>query len=106
MDAEDREVQRAGRPAVGVAFVYLLRCGDGSLYCGWTNDLDRRVAAHAAGAGAKYTSGRRPVEVAAAWSAPDRSAAMRLEAQIKRAPRAEKLRLIGGAPLAGAERVT
>ena len=87
------------------AFVYLLRCTDGSLYCGWTTDLARRVGAHRRGTGSRYTTRRRPVELAAAWRAPDRSAAMRLEAQIKRLPRPEKVALVDGAPLAGAERV-
>jgi putative endonuclease len=87
------------------AFVYLLRCADGSLYCGWTTDLGRRVSAHRRGTGARYTTPRRPVELAAAWRAPDRSAAMRLEAQIKRLPRPRKDALVAGAPLAGARRV-
>ena len=76
------------------AFVYLLRCGDGSLYCGWTNDLDKRLAAHNAGTGAKYTRVRRPVTLA--WFEPcdSREAALRRECQIKRLSRAEKLHLI------------
>ena len=76
------------------AWVYLLRCGDGSLYCGWTNDLDGRLSAHATGRGAKYTRGRLPVELV--WSAPqpDRGAAMREEHRIKRLSRAEKLALV------------
>ena len=44
-------------------FVYILRCGDGTLYTGWTNDLDRRLRTHAAGKGAKYTRARLPVEL-------------------------------------------
>ena len=87
------------------AFVYLLRCADGSLYCGWTTDLARRLGAHNRGTGSRYTTRRRPVEIAAAWRAPDRSAAMRLEASIKRLPRPDKVALVAGAPLAGAERV-
>jgi putative endonuclease len=87
------------------AFVYLLRCGDGSLYCGWTTDLARRVGAHRRGTGSRYTTRRRPVELAAAWHAADRSSAMRLEAAIKRLPRPEKVALVDGAPLAGATRV-
>lgn len=81
-------------PPASRAWVYLLRCGDGSLYCGWTVDLDARVAAHAAGRGAKYTRGRLPVELV--WSAPqeDRSAALREEHRIKRLPRAAKLALL------------
>ena len=46
-----------------VWFVYLLRCGDGSLYCGITDDVSRRLEAHAAGKGAKYTRGRGPLEL-------------------------------------------
>jgi putative endonuclease len=75
------------------AWVYLLRCGDGSLYCGWTVDLQRRVAAHAAGRGGRYTASRRPVELAAALPMPDRSAAMREEIRIKRLTREQKLAL-------------
>ena len=78
--------------------MYLLRCRDGTLYCGWTNDLDRRLAAHAAGCGARYTASRRPVVLAAALPMPDRSAAMREEARIKRLPRAEKLALAAAHP--------
>jgi putative endonuclease len=77
------------------AFVYVLRCGDGSLYCGWTSDVPRRLAEHQAGRASRYTRVRLPVELA--WSKPmaSRSEAMREEARIKRLPRAEKLRLVG-----------
>ena len=80
------------------AFVYLLRCGDGSLYCGWTNDLSRRFAEHAAGRASRYTRSRLPV--ALVWSAAcgSRSEAMREEARIKRLPRARKLRLLDAGP--------
>ncbi|MEK6229083.1 MAG: GIY-YIG nuclease family protein [Actinomycetota bacterium] len=76
------------------AFVYLLRCADGSLYCGWTHDLDRRVAKHQAGTASRYTHSRLPVELA--WSAElaGRAEAMREESRIKRLPRAEKLKLV------------
>lgn len=76
------------------AWVYLLRCGDGSLYCGWTVDIERRLAAHQAGTGARYTRSRLPVTLAAALPMPDKSAARREEARIKRLPREEKLALI------------
>jgi putative endonuclease len=82
------------------AWVYLLRCADDSLYCGWTVDLDRRVRAHARGVASKYTSRRLPVELAACWEMEDRSAAMREEARIKRLTRGEKLALVAGAPAA------
>ena len=77
-----------------MAYVYLLRCADDSLYCGWTTDLERRLAAHAAGTASRYTRSRRPVELAARFPAADRSAALREEARIKRLPRAAKLRLV------------
>ena len=83
------------------AFVYLLRCGDGTLYCGWTNDLERRLAQHQAGTASRYTRARLPVELA--WSQPmaSRSAAMREEVRIKRLSRAKKLRLLEGASARG-----
>jgi len=76
------------------AWVYLLRCGDGSLYTGWTNDLERRLARHAAGAGARYTASRLPVELALALPMADARAARREEARIKRLDRAAKLALV------------
>ena len=76
--------------------VYLLRCADGSLYTGWTDDVDRRLATHNAGRGAKYTRSRLPVELAVVLPAPDASAARREEARIKRLPRAAKLALLAG----------
>jgi putative endonuclease len=79
------------------AWVYLLRCTDGSLYCGWTVDLDRRLAAHEAGTASRYTRSRRPVELAMALAMPDRAAARREEARIKGLDRAQKLALIGAA---------
>jgi len=78
-------------------FVYLVRCADDSLYCGWTTDVDRRLAAHQAGTASRYTRSRRPVALAAVMSVADRSAALREEARIKRLPRAAKLALIASA---------
>jgi putative endonuclease len=77
-----------------VAYVYLLRCSDDSLYCGWTTDVSRRISEHGAGTASRYTRSRLPVELAAVFEAADRSAALREEARIKRLPRAEKLKLI------------
>jgi putative endonuclease len=79
-----------------VAFVYLLRCADGSLYCGWTTDAERRLRQHQAGTASHYTKRRRPVEYALLLPVRDRSAALREEARIKRLPRAAKLALIAG----------
>lgn len=77
-----------------MSFVYILRCADGTLYTGWTNDLDRRLAAHSAGHGAKYTRARLPVELLYAETLPTREAAMSREWHIKRLTREEKLALI------------
>jgi putative endonuclease len=87
------------------AYVYLLRCADGSLYCGWSADLDRRLAAHRRGRASRYTASRRPVEIAAAWTTADRSTARRLEASVKRLRRPAKEALVAGAPLEGATRL-
>ncbi len=76
--------------------VYILRCGDGSLYTGITNDLSRRLAAHSSGRGAKYTRSRLPVALVWQEAQPDKSAALRRERQIKALSRAEKLQLIAG----------
>ncbi len=76
------------------AFVYLLRCSDASLYCGWTFDLERRLAAHRAGRASRYTRSRLPVEVAAVRELPDEGSARREEARIKRLTRRQKLELI------------
>lgn len=76
------------------AYVYLLRCADGTLYAGWTNDPDARLAAHNAGQGAKYTRGRLPVVRVYLERCASRNEALRREAAIKRLPRAQKLALI------------
>ena len=73
---------------------YLLRCRDGSLYAGWTNDLAARVKAHNAGVGAKYTRPRRPVELVYYESFETREEAMSREWHLKRLTRQEKLALI------------
>jgi putative endonuclease len=88
--------------AVDASYVYLLHCADGSLYCGWTIDVPKRVAAHATGRASRYTSSRRPVALAAAWAVPTRTDARRLEARVKRLPRRDKVALAAGAPLDGA----
>jgi putative endonuclease len=77
-----------------VAWVYLLRCADGTLYCGWTVDLEQRLEAHNAGRASRYTRSRLPVELAWSQALPDRGAARREEARIKGLTRARKLALI------------
>jgi len=92
-----------------VAYVYLLRCSGGSLYCGWTFDVERRLAAHRSGRGARYTRRRLPVELAAVIELPDESSARREEARIKRLTRREKLELVrahGAGPTVGRRRMS
>ena len=75
-------------------YMYLLRCADGTLYCGWTNHLEARVEAHNAGKGAKYTKSRRPVALVY-WEVFDtKQQAMQREWAVKQLSRAEKLKLI------------
>lgn len=76
--------------------VYILRCGDGSLYTGWTNDLPARVKAHQQKRGAKYTKSRQPVELIYHEECADKSAALKREAEIKQLTREQKLKLIEG----------
>jgi putative endonuclease len=76
------------------AFVYLLRCRGGVLYCGWTYDVEARLAVHRAGKGSRYVRRRLPAEVAAIFEMPDASAARREEARIKKLTRLEKLALV------------
>ena len=85
-----------GRGLNAVYWVYMLLCGDGSLYTGMTDNLERRVAAHNCGKGAKYTRGRGPVRVVYQEMCPDKSSALRREWEIKRLRRSEKLKLAGG----------
>ena len=75
-------------------WVYILRCGDGTLYTGTAADVERRLAAHRRGRGAKYTRGRGPLAVVYREACPDRGAALRREAAIKKYRRAEKEALI------------
>ncbi|HEY4996477.1 MAG TPA: GIY-YIG nuclease family protein [Solirubrobacteraceae bacterium] len=87
------------------AWVYMLRCGDGSIYTGWSTDVQRRLARHRSGSASRYTASRLPVELALALEMPDRSAARREEARIKALDRPAKLALIAAATSAGVEPV-
>lgn len=80
---------------MGAWHVYIVRCRDGTLYTGVTNDLPRRVRSHNAGAASRYTRSRRPVRLVYCERSRGRSAALRREARIKRLGREEKLLLIG-----------
>lgn len=78
-------------------FTYLVQCADGSLYCGWTNNLEKRMKAHNEGHGAKYTRSRRPVTLVYYEMFSTKQEAMRREWEIKQLGRKEKLDLIRSA---------
>ena len=77
-------------------YTYMLKCSDGTLYTGWTNDLEKRVEAHNSGKGAKYTKVRRPVELAYYEEFETKEQAMKREYAIKQLGRKEKQKLIAG----------
>lgn len=83
------------------AFTYILVCADGTLYTGWTNDLEKRLAAHNAGKGAKYTRSRRPVRLFYYEEFAEKCEAQRRECEIKRLPREKKIALAAHLPQAG-----
>ena len=80
-----------------MAYTYIVRCRDGSLYTGWTVDLEERLQAHNAGFGAKYTRSRRPVSLVYYETYETKTEAMKREYAIKQLSRQEKLKLIDGA---------
>ena len=75
-------------------YTYILTCADGTYYCGWTNDLDKRLKAHNQGKGAKYTRPRRPVVLSYYEAFETKEEAMRREWEIKQLSRKEKEKLI------------
>jgi len=75
-------------------YVYILKCSDGTLYTGITNDLEARLKKHNSGKGAKYTRGRTPVEIVHSQQLADKSTALKVECEIKKKTRAQKLSLI------------
>lgn len=80
-------------------YTYILRCADGTLYCGWTNRLEERVKAHNEGKGAKYTRGRGPVELVYYEAFETKEEALKREWEIKKMDRQQKLKLTeGGKP--------
>ena len=83
------------READEIHYVYMLRCGDGSFYTGWTTDLEARVKTHNAGMGAKYTRSHLPVELVYFETFSNKSDALKREAAIKKLPRIQKLKLVG-----------
>ena len=77
-------------------YTYIVRCKDDSLYCGWTNNLEKRIESHNAGTGAKYTKSRRPVKLVYYEIFDTKEEAMSREYVIKQLTRAQKVKLIEG----------
>ena len=75
-------------------YTYILKCKDNTLYTGWTNNLEKRIASHNQGTGAKYTRNRRPVELVYYEAFDTKEAAMRREYEIKQMSRNQKIALI------------
>lgn len=80
------------------AYTYLLRCSDGTLYCGWTDNIEKRLAAHNSGKASKYTRSRLPVKLVYFETFETKQEAMSREARIKRLSRREKLALVSPPP--------
>lgn len=76
--------------------LYIVRCADGALYTGIATDVDKRLAEHASGAGAKFLRGKGPLEIVFAEIVGDRSSALQLEYRVKRLSREQKLELVRG----------
>ncbi len=76
------------------AYAYILRCADGTLYSGWTNDIEKRLKAHNNGTASKYTRSRRPVGMVYIESFDSKNDAMKREAALKKLSHGEKLALI------------
>ncbi len=76
--------------------VYIVRCANGSLYTGYTKDVEQRIAVHNAGKGGRYTRAHRPVELVTSWSFRTKREALQVEYRIKRLPREKKLEIIKG----------
>ncbi|WP_395742541.1 GIY-YIG nuclease family protein [Prosthecobacter sp.] len=94
MPKKKKRAAAKARPAKKKWVLYVLRCKDGTLYCGITNDLERRVALHNAGKGARYTRGRGPVSVVKSWPQKNQSAALRAEISFKKLSRSGKETLL------------
>lgn len=75
-------------------YVYILSCENGSLYTGYTNDLERRYREHITGVGSKYTRAFKPIGIAQVWELEDKSVAMKMESYIKQQSRQQKEKLI------------
>jgi putative endonuclease len=82
-------------------YVYIVLCSDDTLYTGYTTNIERRIATHNTGKGARYTRARLPVSLVASWERSTKSEALRMEYALKRFPRAQKLLLINAPALIG-----
>ncbi len=81
-------------PQSNAHYVYVVRCANGSLYTGYTKDIEARIAAHNEGKGGRYTRAHRPVELIASWNFTTKREALQVEYRIKQLPRQKKLELV------------
>jgi putative endonuclease len=81
-------------PQSNAHYVYVVRCANGSLYTGYTKDIEARLAAHNEGKGGRYTRAHHPVELMASWSFATKREALQIEYRIKQLPRQKKLELV------------
>lgn len=91
-------MRRLGTNKFKMYYCYILKCGDDTLYCGYTNNIERRIGVHNAGKGAKYTRTRLPVQLVYSEEYLTKSLAMKREYQIKQLSRTQKLQLIKNPP--------
>ncbi len=90
MPKKKKKPAAKAKPAKKKWQLYVLLCKDGTLYCGITNDLERRISQHNAGKGARYTRGRGPVSLVRSWPQKNQSAALRAEISFKKLSRSAK----------------
>nr|WP_081888162.1 GIY-YIG nuclease family protein [Verrucomicrobium sp. BvORR034] len=89
-DDADAGLDASASASVATWCLYVLRCADRSLYCGITNDVERRLARHSAGTGARYTRGRGPLVLERSWPADSKSEALKMELRFKKLRKAHK----------------
>ncbi len=95
MTAEDTKAEKTKTEETKINYIYIIQCADGTLYTGWTTDLEGRMKAHNSGTGAKYTRGRGPVRLLYSEAFETKSEALKREDRIKKLSRTAKLKLAG-----------
>ncbi|WP_404787772.1 GIY-YIG nuclease family protein [Altericista sp. CCNU0014] len=96
---EVRQIAMDDGPPTELHYVYMARCTNGALYTGYSKNVERRIAAHNAGRGGRYTRANRPIELLAFWSFQTKTEALQVEYAIKQLPRPKKLLLLNDPPI-------